>query len=95
MGEALAPLQLPADLRLSTEQFVAVCAANPQLVLELTADGHFIHIPPIGGDTSARNSRLVLGCWPGQSLGRLAGVRKLPVASACRMPRCSAPMLLS
>ena len=31
--DALAPLLLPADLRLSPEQFAAVCIANPQAVL--------------------------------------------------------------
>jgi Uma2 family endonuclease len=58
--DALAPLLLPADLRLSPEQFAAVCIANPQAVLELTAEGHLIHMPPTGGETGARNSRLLM-----------------------------------
>jgi Uma2 family endonuclease len=56
----LAPLLLPADLRLSPEQFAAVCIANPQAVLELTAEGHLIHMTPTGGETGARNSRLLM-----------------------------------
>jgi len=58
--DALAPLQLPADLCLSPEQFAAVCAANPDAVLELDAAGHLIHMTPTGGETGARNSRLLM-----------------------------------
>ena len=58
--DALAPLRLPEDLRLSPEQFGAVCSANPQAVLELTAEGQLIHMTPTGGETGARNSRLVM-----------------------------------
>ena len=53
----LAPLRLPTDLHLSPEQFGAICSANPQAVLELTAEGHLIHMTPTGGETGARNSR--------------------------------------
>jgi len=59
-ADALAPLLLPADLRLSPEQFAAVCSANPQAVLELTAEGQLIHMTPTGGETGARNSRLLM-----------------------------------
>ena len=60
LADALAPLQLPADLCLSPEQFAAVCAANPEAVLELDAAGHLIHMTPTGGETGARNSRLLM-----------------------------------
>ncbi|MFN9636509.1 MAG: Uma2 family endonuclease [Synechococcaceae cyanobacterium] len=52
------PLLLPIDLRLTPEQFALVCEANPEAVLELTADGHLIAMTPTGGDTSSRNSLL-------------------------------------
>lgn len=55
----LAPLLLPEDLRLTPEQFELVCAANPEAVLELDADGHLISMTPTGGDTSSRNSELL------------------------------------
>jgi Uma2 family endonuclease len=55
----LPPLLLPLDLRLSPEQFALVCAANPEAVLELAADGQLITMTPTGGDTSARNSLLI------------------------------------
>ena len=62
-ADALAPLLLPEDLRLSPEQFAAVCAANPQAVLELTADGQLIHMTPTGGETGARNQTLGALLW--------------------------------
>ena len=57
-GTGLKPLVLPADLRLSPQQFALVCAANPGAVLELTADGQVIEMTPTGGETSARNNLL-------------------------------------
>jgi Uma2 family endonuclease len=54
----LEPLLLPADLRLSPQQFALVCAANPAAVLELTADGQVITMTPTDGETSSRNSLL-------------------------------------
>jgi Uma2 family endonuclease len=56
-------LTLPADLRLTPEQFAAVCAANPEAVLELDADGHLIPMSPTGGDTSTRNQTLGALLW--------------------------------
>jgi Uma2 family endonuclease len=56
-------LTLPTDLRLSPEQFAAVCAANPEAVLELDADGHLITMTPTGGDTSTRNQTLGALLW--------------------------------
>lgn len=57
--EGLPPLLLPLDLRLTPEQFELVCQANPEAVLELTADGQLIAMTPTGGDTGARNSLLI------------------------------------
>ncbi len=56
-------LTLPTDLRLTPEQFAAVCAANPEAVLELDADGHLITMTPTGGDTSTRNQTLGALLW--------------------------------
>jgi hypothetical protein len=39
-------LLLPADLRLTPEQFAQVCAANPEAVLELDASGRLIRMGP-------------------------------------------------
>ena len=57
---ALAPLLLPDALRLTPEQFEAVCQANPDAVLELDASGHVIHMTPTGSETGARNSTLLI-----------------------------------
>jgi Uma2 family endonuclease len=56
----LQPLWLPWDLRLTPEQFERVCQANPEAVLELAADGQLITMTPTGGETSSRNSRLLI-----------------------------------
>lgn len=53
------PLLLPPDLRLTPEQFERVCQANPDAVLELTAEGQLIVMTPTGGETSSRNGRLL------------------------------------
>jgi Uma2 family endonuclease len=62
---ALAPLLLPQELRLTPEQFALVCEANPDAVLELAADGQLITMPPTGGETGRRNTRLLtrLQAW--------------------------------
>jgi Uma2 family endonuclease len=52
-------LTLPRTLSLTPAQFAQVCAANPEAVLELAADGTLIEMTPTGGSTGARNSRLV------------------------------------
>jgi Uma2 family endonuclease len=52
-------LTLPRSLSLTPDQFAQVCAANPEAVLELAADGTLIEMTPTGGSTGARNSRLV------------------------------------
>jgi len=57
--DALAPLRLPAELRLTPEQFEQVCAENREAVLELAADGRLIAMTPTGSETSSRNSELV------------------------------------
>jgi Uma2 family endonuclease len=58
-------LTLPRTLTLTPAQFAEVCAANPEAVLELDADGTLIEMAPTGGSTSARNSALLfqLQAW--------------------------------
>ncbi|MFM7394732.1 MAG: Uma2 family endonuclease [Cyanobium sp.] len=56
-------LTLPATLRLTAAQFAEVCAANPEAVLELDADGHLIEMTPTGGESSARNQTLGALLW--------------------------------
>jgi len=54
-----AELRLPWDLRLTPEQFERVCQANPEAVLELSADGTLIAMTPTGGETGSRNGEIV------------------------------------
>jgi Uma2 family endonuclease len=56
-------LTLPRTLRLTPLQFAEVCAANPETVLELAADGQLVERSPTGGDTSARNLTLGALLW--------------------------------
>ena len=56
--DALAPLRLPHDLRLTPEQFELVCAENREAVLELAADGRLISMTPTGSETGSRNGEL-------------------------------------
>lgn len=72
------------ELRLSPEQFALVCAANPEAVLELTADGRLITMTPTGGDTGRGNSRLLsrLQTWA----ERQGGFEVFDSSSGLRLP---------
>ena len=56
-------LTLPRTLTLTPSQFAEVCAANPEAVLELAADGTLIEMTPTGGSTDARNQTLGAMLW--------------------------------
>ena len=56
--DAVAPLRLPPDLRLTPEQFELVCAENRDAVLELAADGRVVALTPTGSETGSRNGEL-------------------------------------
>ena len=71
-SEALAPLRLPSDLRLTPDQFALVCAENRDSVLELTANGRVLVMTPTGSETGSRSGELFFqlklfaqhqGCW--------------------------------
>ena len=59
------PRQLSEALRLTPAQFAELCAANPEAVRELAADGRLIEMAPAGGETGRRNNQLAvqLGLW--------------------------------
>jgi len=56
-------LTLPRTLQLTPAQFSEVCAANPEAVLELAADGTLIEMTPTGGASGARNQTLGALLW--------------------------------
>lgn len=93
-GDALGPLCFPDDLQLTSEQFWAVCNANPDAVLELDASGHLIQMTPTGGETGARNQVLGALLWLAVRSSRLASSCSIaPAVFACPVAPCSAPML--
>jgi Uma2 family endonuclease len=72
------PLSLPAalmgSLRLNPEQFAQLCAANPEAVLELAADGSLIPMTPTGSETGSRSGELFfqIKSWARSSGGWMA-----------------------
>ncbi|MEB3303210.1 MAG: Uma2 family endonuclease [Cyanobacteriota bacterium] len=52
------PIALTTTLRLTPEEFAEVCAANPDAVLELAADGSLIPMTPTGSETGSRSGEL-------------------------------------
>jgi Uma2 family endonuclease len=46
------------ETKLTEEQFVRLCQENPDLQLELTAQGELVIMPPTGMETGRRNSTL-------------------------------------
>jgi Uma2 family endonuclease len=57
------PLNIPAKLKVSEEQFVLLAAANRDVQLELTATGELIIMPPTGGNTGKRNIDIEGQLW--------------------------------
>ncbi|MEW6493075.1 MAG: Uma2 family endonuclease [Cyanobacteriota bacterium] len=67
-------LKVPPAVGLTDEQFYQLCMANEEWRLELTAQGELIIMPPVGGETSIRNSALTaqLAIWNRQTnLGKV------------------------
>lgn len=53
------------ETKLTEEQFIRLCQENPDLQLELTAQGELVLMPPTGLESGWRNSRLIrrLDAW--------------------------------
>ena len=51
--------------RLNEEDFLELCRVNPDLRLELTADGDLVIMPPAGGETGNQNFTLagIFSSW--------------------------------
>lgn len=50
-------------LAVTTEEFFALCQANPELRMERTAAGELIIMPPVGSETGNRNASIVGQLW--------------------------------
>jgi len=68
------PMALAASLRLTPEEFATVCAANPEAVLELAADGSLIPMAPTGSETGSRRGELFfqIKAWARANAGWMA-----------------------
>jgi Uma2 family endonuclease len=64
-------LTLPRTLCLTPAQFAEVCAANPEAVLALDAQGHLVEMTPTGSASGARNQTLGALLWLAIEQGRL------------------------
>ena len=58
-------LHLRSSVNLTDNQLFELCVANRELRIERTAEGDLIIMPPTGGETSWRNSKIniALGNW--------------------------------
>jgi Uma2 family endonuclease len=58
-------LAIPRSIHFTPEEFAELCAANPEAVLELSANGEIEQMAPTGTETGRRNARLNLrlGTW--------------------------------
>jgi Uma2 family endonuclease len=63
-------IDLSSVIQLTREEFVKICAANPEMKLERTAKGELIVMSPTGGETGSFNSDLnyELAAWNRSSL---------------------------
>lgn len=52
------PIRIEPHRRIAQDEFYDLCVANPDLRMELTAEGEIVVMPPTGGETSYRNSEL-------------------------------------
>ncbi len=51
-------IDLSSVIQLTREEFIKICAANPEMKLERTAKGELIVMSPTGGETGSFNSDL-------------------------------------
>ena len=80
------PRQLSEALRLTPARFAELCAANPEAVLELAADGRLIEMTPAGGKTGRRNKQLALQLGRWALASRPGACSRLQGASCCPKP---------
>ena len=64
-GHETVRIVFDSENRLTVQDYLAFCRANPDLRCERTAEGEIVVVPPAGGESSHRNSKLStqLGRW--------------------------------
>src|SRR5579862_2207011 len=63
--EFQSPIRIEPHRPIAQDEFYGLCVSNPDLRMELTAEGEIVIMPPTGGETSYRNHELArqLGNW--------------------------------
>jgi len=58
-------IRIEPDQRVTQDEFYDFCMANPDLRIELTAEGEIVIMPPTGAETGYRNNEIArqLGNW--------------------------------
>jgi len=66
-GHETVRIVFDSENRSTVQDYLAFCRANPDLRCERTAEGEIVVVPPAGGESSHRNSKLStqLGRWAG------------------------------
>jgi len=80
-------LTLPCSLIFTPSQFAEVCAANPEAVLELAADGTLIGMTPTGGN---KGTHLRSAYWLSSKTRQQSPISAgsgSPALAASRLPR--------
>jgi Uma2 family endonuclease len=59
------PMAIQWERRMTDDEYFQFCADNPDLRIERSAEGDILIMPPVGGESSFRNSELTvrLGNW--------------------------------
>lgn len=68
--DAPVKLSLRPDQKLDADAFYEFCVANPDIRMELTAEGEIIVMPPAGMESDGRSADIVI------ELGQVKGIRK-------------------
>jgi len=69
------PVHVRPASRVSDDDLFELCARNPELAIERTAEGEIIVTSPTGGETGRRNFQLIvqLGMWAARVQARTPG----------------------
>jgi Uma2 family endonuclease len=57
-GNETVRIVFDSENRLTVQDYLAFCRANPDLHCERTADGEIVVVPPAGGETSHRSNKV-------------------------------------
>jgi len=67
-------IKLEPIINITPEQFYLICQKNPELKLELSAEGELMIMPPTGGETGKTNASITAQLWLWNEQKRLGEV---------------------